>query len=657
MSHLLAHKSIRVVKPTRGHQPTAEGSVRTDHELVDRLQQWKHITKSLLHYYKGLADIEHATAKSTTALMETIQVPFHEGHVFSPDGWQAVLYDVRDNTKLLSERHANFASTIEQTVIRELEGVRSEIKQHITQVEKEASALANDVEKERETSKHHLLELQNGIDTFENSSTQMLPQKDPYLSHHLVRNQLKKQVIKENDLQTALIRFQQQQPAFEESVAKSIQAAARHYTEAHLVEVQEVQALHEKIAAALQRVEPDAEWKYYLSRPENGLIDPNTPFRSIEAIQFPGQGHASTTVLKEGYIERKKRFSKKYTESYYVLTPSGYLHERRSANAEDTTAPGFSLFLPECSLSAPSKENNKSQKCHISGNRAVKSSFESKVKNTLRFGGKEIAYTFRFRTRAELLSWWEVLDQLSRDTQIERTTSGKKVQADPVGIAVSNVGYARPDATTTSTAASIASVPGEAVVDGDDQLTQSISREQPTADGAAERATSTRSVKSVTVGTPALGAGAGAGAGLVAHDHAHAHVHHDGDEDSEEGGGSSEEEYASDDELAIARTAPTTPAAGIALGGVDAGAGGDAGPAGEQQGFFKAETLPAYVGSGTGVPEKQALVAEGKGAPILGNPVGSSSAATGSINSGEVDSPAFGAEGAPATSAATTSAS
>ncbi|BGP48273.1 hypothetical protein JCM10450v2_004145 [Rhodotorula kratochvilovae] len=645
MSNLLAHKSIRVAKPTRGHQPTAEGSVRTDHEIVDRLQQWKHITKSLIHYYKGLADIEHATAKATTALMDTIQVPFHEGHVFSPEGWQAVLYDVRDNTKLLSERHANFASTIEHTVIRDLEGVRSEIKQHITAVEKEATAIANDVEKERETSKHHLLELQHGIDTFENSSTQMLPQKDPYLSHHLVRNQLKKQVHKENDLQAALIRFQQQQPAFEESVAKSIQSAARLYTEAHLVEVQEVQALHEKIAAALQRVEPDAEWKYYMSRSENGLIDPNTPFRSIEAIQFPGQGHASTTALKEGYLERKKRFSKKYTESYYVLTPSGYLHERRSANAEDTTAPTFSLFLPECSLSAPSKESSRSHKFHVQGNKAVRSSMESKIKNTLRFGGKEIAYTFRCRTRAELLSWWETLDQLSRDTKVERTAS-KRVEADPVGVAVSNIGYARPTETTTSTAASVASVPGESVVD-DDELTQSISREQPTADGAAERATSTRSVKSVTVGTPALGAAATGGEGLHAQDHAHAHVHHDDDEDSEEGGGSSEEEYASDDELAVARTAPSTPAAGATLG-----AGSDAGPAGEQAGFFKAETLPAYVGSGTGAPEKQALVAEAKGAPILGNPIGSSG-----INSGETESHAFGAEGAPATSAATTSAS
>lgn len=134
-----------------------------------------------------------------------------------------------------------------------------------------------------------------------------------------------------DDLQAALIRFQQQQPQFEENIAKSIQSAADLYNKALLVEQKEVAALQEKIADALQRVDADAEWKFYTSRQETTLIDPNTPLRSIDAIAFPGQNHASTSPIKEGYLERKKRFSKKYTESYYVLTPSGYLHERRSA--------------------------------------------------------------------------------------------------------------------------------------------------------------------------------------------------------------------------------------------------------------------------------------------------------------------------------------
>ncbi|GAA6016673.1 hypothetical protein JCM11491_000202 [Sporobolomyces phaffii] len=614
MSGLLHHKSVRLAKPTHGHQASSKtGQIRPDHEIVDRLQQWKHIDKSLLHYYKGLAHIEHAASKSTLALNETIQVPFHEGHGFLGEGgWQEVLYEVRDNNKLLAEKHQTFAETIEQTVVRELEGVRSELKAHITAVEKEASALADSVEHEREVSVKHLTELQSGIDTFENSSVQMLPQKDPYLSHSLVQNQLKKQVHKENDLQAALIRFQQQQASFEESIAKSIQSACKLYEDARKTHVEELAEVHTAIASALQRVDPKAEWEHYLSQETTNLIDPNTPTRSVSAINFPGLNHASTQPLREGYLERKKRFTKKYTESYYVLTPSGYLHERRSPNAADTTAPGFSLFLPECSLSAPAKSTDKSHKFHVEGNKAVKSSFESKVKNTLRFGGKEIAYTFRARTHTEMLAWHEEIDRLSRDTKTA-TEPRVVVSRDPISAAIANVGLGGKEG--TDVASSVAAVPGDRVLEGDE------------AEAALADADKNQSAAVSTFGESAV-APSNKSVVMAAPGESVAHVDHDDeDDDSEEGGGSSEEEYATDDELARTRTAPTTPAAGAAV---------EHNPLehehihSEESGpqSMKAETLPAYVGSGVSAPEKAALATESKSAPppILGEPLATSSA-------------------------------
>ncbi|BGP16387.1 hypothetical protein JCM10213_008664 [Rhodosporidiobolus nylandii] len=635
MSSLLRHKSVHVAKPTRGHQPSAEtGAVRTDHELVDRLQQWKHITKSILYYHKGLADIEHASAKSTLALTETIQVPFHEGHVFSPDGWQQALYDVRDDTRSLAERHTHFAQTIEGTVIRQLESVRADIKQQITAVEKEASALADEVEKERETSKRDLLELQSGLDTFENSSTQMLPQKDPYLSHHIVHNQLKKQVHKENDLQTTLIRFQQQQPQFEESVARRIQTAAKEYEDARLTQVEEVQALHRRIAEALQRVQPSAEWEYFASREENSLVDPQAPLRSVDAINFPGLNHSATKEIKSGYLERKKRFSKSYKEAMYVLTPSGYLHERKSSNPADTTPPTFSLFLPECSLSAPSKESAKSHKFSLSGNKATRSSAEAKLKNTFRFGGKELDYTFRARTHAEMLSWWSTLDQLSRDTQTDADNS-TQVKRDPVGSAVANIGYAQPNEQTHETAESVASVPGTEVVSVDhaseqvppvtsDAASITTRNSQPALGDVAAPDASSRSVKSVSVVAPTDGAVDG--------------LHAEEETDSEYGEGSSDEEEMSEDEVAALRTAPSTPAPATL---------GSANPIEVQAAqHMRAETLPSYQGNGTSQPEKAALVSEAKGAPILGAPISGDNAVEILEN-----------DGAPAAHAATTSAS
>lgn len=269
---------------------------------------------------------------------------------------------------------------------------------------------------------------------------------------------------------------------------------------------------------------------------------------------------------------------------------------------------------------------------------------------------------------------------MSRDTKVDRSdSSSKKVVADPVGVAVSNVGYAPATDETERTAASVAAVPGTQVVDADEHEEEEEGEQQQAKVTSSEHAPlETRSAHSVAV----------ADGGLAHHDG----LHRDEDEDSEEGGGSSEEEYATDDEMAHARSAPQTPGLASALTGTDAGAGlgsatgttaavssthttngadaegsavgagSDAAPtADESSSFYKAETLPAYVGSGTSVPEKQALVTEAKGAPILGNPISSSGTADDSAaaatNSGETDSAAFGAEAAPATSAATTSAS
>jgi hypothetical protein len=85
---------------------------------------------------------------------------------------------------------------------------------------------------------------------------------DPYLSHIAVSKQLHKQVLKENDLQAAIIRFQQQQPTFEENIAKQIQSACRLYDEAKATKVKEIEAVQKEISDALQRVSPTAEYEY-----------------------------------------------------------------------------------------------------------------------------------------------------------------------------------------------------------------------------------------------------------------------------------------------------------------------------------------------------------------------------------------------------------
>ena len=306
------------------------------------------------------------------------------------------------------------------------------------------------------------------------------------------------------------------------------------------------------------------------------------------------------------------------------------------SNQDDTTAPSFSLFLPECTLSAPSKDGDRSHKFHVTGNKAVKSSAEAKMKNTLRFGGKEIAYTFRCRTRAEMMGWWEVLDQLSRDTKTERETV-VRVKQDPVGLAVAKVGYAETTPETERLAGTLAGVPGnevETVTPEQREREQHEQREhehESAVEQAVENVGTTHAehtggeevhaapTTTTTTTTSAVVAKPDGEEDLSSTAEHHDVVH---DDDSEDGGGSSEEEYASDDEMAIARTAPSTPAPASGLVGATD-------PMDDHRDrHLKAETLPAYVGSGTGLPEKQALASESKGAPILGNPVSAQSTVT-----------------------------
>ena len=93
---------------------------------------------------------------------------------------------------------------------------------------------------------------------------------------------------------------------------------------------------------------PDHEWISFSAR-FNHLLDPDKPLRNHETINYPSK-EASVFAVHSGYLERKTRFTRAYCEKYFVLTPSGFLHEYSSSNPAQATSPLFSLFLPLCTL-------------------------------------------------------------------------------------------------------------------------------------------------------------------------------------------------------------------------------------------------------------------------------------------------------------------
>lgn len=147
----------------------------------------------------------------------------------------------------------------------------------------------------------------------------------------------------------------------------------------------------------------DHEWISFSARSDH-LLDPDTPLRNPETINYPSKEDPSVVAVHTGYLERKKRFTRAYRESYFVLTPSGFLHEYSSSDPAQAISPIFSLFLPLCTLGPASSSSAKSHKFHIEGRKDGAGSIKT---GSLRLGRRsQHAWSFRARSHEDMMEWW-----------------------------------------------------------------------------------------------------------------------------------------------------------------------------------------------------------------------------------------------------------
>lgn len=264
---------------------------------------------------------------------------------------------------------------------------------------------------------------------------------DSYVANLAVTRQLQKQVHEENALQKSVIIMQQNSAHFEEGIVRAIQSAWSTYDEWQQRMNNSVQDIWRGLAAHMASLAPDREWLAFSARADH-LIDPDTPLRNPETINYPSKEDPSVIPVHFGFLERKKRFMRTYREAYYVLTPAGYLHEFNMSDLNNPrAAPVFSLFLPACTLGPPSAPAVKSHKFHIEGRKDGTGAASSRGGGLSSFSFKRKsshAYTFRARSHEDMMEWWNDVRMLCArylvaSEQIER--SG------PVEAAVRAAGY------------------------------------------------------------------------------------------------------------------------------------------------------------------------------------------------------------------------
>ena len=386
----------------------------------------------LISYFEGIADIEYNTAKEMNKLGGVIQVPFREGNQFlGEDGLQDIFYSIREKTRTIADHHSNLAKTVEGSIVQHLEKLRAEIKAHVRNVQQDTGKLANTVAREREISTKMISDLARSITLLKNTPMSVSPREDPFTANQAVSMQLQRQVNEENALQKSIIIMQQNSAHFEEAIVRSIQSAWQTFDEWSGRMSAQVQDTWLGLGVHMRSLEPNAEWIAFASRSDH-LLDPDTPLRNPETIDYPGKEDPSVIPVHQGMLERKKRFTNAYKESFYVLTPAGYLHEHASSDPVRHPVPELSLFLPECTLGAPSTAAASTHKFHIEGRTGQQSNMF----------GTNVAYTFRARSHDEMMEWWNDIKQLSK---VYLTTSEQMDRSGPVPAAVRAAGYRSED--------------------------------------------------------------------------------------------------------------------------------------------------------------------------------------------------------------------
>ncbi|KAG7448406.1 uncharacterized protein BT62DRAFT_889346 [Guyanagaster necrorhizus] len=404
--------------------------------LIERFVAWKAIVKQLIAYFEGIADIENNTAKELTKLGAVIQVPFRAGNQFLGEGGlQDIYYGIRDKTRVIADQHANLGRTIDSSIVQHLQKLKTEIKAHIKNVQNDTGRLATSVAKERELSTRYIAELATNISAYKNTPMNVTAKTDPYVANTAVIRQLQKQVHEENLLQKSIIIMQQNSATFEEGIVRAIQSAWQTFDEWQSRMSSSVQETWRSLGTQMSSLAPDREWITFSARSDH-LLDPDTPLRNQETIMYPSKEDPSVIAVHTGLLERKKRFTRTYRESYFVLTPAGFLHEYASSDPHEAQTPMFSLFLPACTLGPPSSNMSKSHKFHIEERKDGLGTTKSGSFNPLK--ANQHAWSFRSRSREDMMEWWNDIRMLCARYLV---ASEQMERSGPIAAAVRAAGY------------------------------------------------------------------------------------------------------------------------------------------------------------------------------------------------------------------------
>lgn len=233
-------------------------------------------------------------------------------------------------------------------------------------------------------------------------STSLKPTEDPFITHRGVLSRLDGQVQEENAHHSTLIALQNECAQFEAKIVTAIQDMVGQMGTLAASQAQNLTNTHQQLTQNSSRISPSAEWNGFVAR-DRSLADPNAAPRTAKTITFAGSDHETTKPVLEGDLLRKGTVIKKYNSAYYVLTPSGFLHEFKSKSFETDPEPAWSLDLKSSTLGAHSAPNSGKAKWTIAG----------KTKGLM---SSKHDFQFQATSYEDMLEWWSAIRKFAHSS-------------------------------------------------------------------------------------------------------------------------------------------------------------------------------------------------------------------------------------------------
>ncbi|KAG4303987.1 hypothetical protein PORY_002640 [Pneumocystis oryctolagi] len=368
--------------------------------LVARFNTWRDLLKELIIYFKAVVHVQEIKTTEFKKLGSLLSFNSCNRLSFQDGGVKEVEKIFCEWNNKYSSHLSTIPNSINVDIVSKLEKVRTVLNDSIKDIMKMSGKFRNNLYKEADAAKRLFNTYRDSLLTWEFSPEKITPRTDPYLLRILLEKQITQMLSEENTLQKVYLDIEGYCRKIEKQVIDTVRQVFGQYRDDLQKEVDFVYDFNKNIGIADDSISLDKGWNTFIKEELliMGACDNSEDFISFRAFRclgdiLYGQNHPAAKEIRSGILERRTKIFKSYSSGFYVLTPSGFLHEFKSDNLSCDQVPIMSLSLRDYEISDHSPANASSYKFSLKG---CKHEHSHRVHT----------WVFRTKTYQELLDWY-----------------------------------------------------------------------------------------------------------------------------------------------------------------------------------------------------------------------------------------------------------